>query len=578
MCEPFSAGAIFASVGSAFKFADLAVRIAEVGSENEVFVRTIHVVRDDLNEVERLLKAASVQRKLASTPGKLPWVRSAINNTKSALNEIGKWVERARAEQQSTGSIQFNTRVRWVFNDHEKILNRKAELMTCHQQLSNVLSYLIRLEDVPTSTEPPTYQDTTYFDDIISRHNRKSVRAVPVNVHPDLTTPDANDISKSSSTLVVAPSLLNVTHSIPSGGYKQQEASNMDFNRQANIFETPMSPSLGDSCPSSPPPTYASAVHSTPNPRFPQTDDKRSYYATTLMQNPDQVFPAGKAIKQSYEAHSETKDAWAYQLAPNNSTVSELAGDTVALSATNAFGPVNPYEYCPTPPLSGPPSFSRKNETKPVVELLGDLNFAVELPSNDPGPPPGYPPRSNRRSTYGPGYPSLESNLHVYEQRRSIPELPAMPRRRPAPSHAYSEPLPTAHELPALLSASSINASSQRRSVVSMSQPSFAAVESQKLSERPSELPCSSWAESQRTFSKVSPSPIPSSPAYTLGSSIHTGSLYNDTQNTPQDSVKAVGMNVLPMSFKPPEPAESVSTTRMRRQKQMMDLLGSIGS
>ena len=176
MCDPFSASAIFASVGSAFRFADFAVRIAEVGSENEVFVRTIYVVRDDLNEVERLLKTESVQRKLTAVPGKFTWVKSAINNTKSALNEIGEWVERARAEQESTGSIQFNTRVRWVFNDHEKILNRTTELMTCHQQLSNVLSYLIRLEDVPNHTEPPTYQDTSYFDDIMSRHKRKNVR------------------------------------------------------------------------------------------------------------------------------------------------------------------------------------------------------------------------------------------------------------------------------------------------------------------------------------------------------------------------------------------------------------------
>ena len=175
MCEPISIGAIFASISSAFKFADLAIRVAEVGSENEVFVRTIRVVRDDLNEVERLLNADSVQRKVTSIPGKLPWVRSAIMNTKSALNEIGRWVERARSEQESTGNISFETRVRWVFNDHEKLMNRKTELSTCHQQLSNVLSYLIRLEDIPVTPEAPDYVDTTFFDDILSRHRRKTV-------------------------------------------------------------------------------------------------------------------------------------------------------------------------------------------------------------------------------------------------------------------------------------------------------------------------------------------------------------------------------------------------------------------
>jgi|TARA_R110002003_G_scaffold127_4_gene11890 hypothetical protein len=183
MCEPFSLGAIFASVGSAFKFADLAIRVAEVGSENEVFVRTIRVVRDDLNEVERLLNTESVLRKITSIPGKLPWIKGAVINTKSALNEIGKWVEHARAEQESTGSIRFETRVRWVFNDHEKLLNRKTELSACHQQLSNVLSYLLRLEDIPATSEPPEYIDSTFFDDVLSRHKRKTVLPAPDGGH-----------------------------------------------------------------------------------------------------------------------------------------------------------------------------------------------------------------------------------------------------------------------------------------------------------------------------------------------------------------------------------------------------------
>ncbi|KAK7177765.1 hypothetical protein PSPO01_16186 [Paraphaeosphaeria sporulosa] len=168
--EPFSAGVVFASIGSAFKFADLAVRFAEVGSENEVFVRTIHVVREDLNEVNRLLSLESIREKLASNPGKLSWIRSAVTNTKTALNDIGKAIERVRAEKQATGSVKFETRVRWVFSDHEKILNRTSELRTCHQQLSSALSYLAPLEGILHSVEPPAYHDATYFDDIITRH------------------------------------------------------------------------------------------------------------------------------------------------------------------------------------------------------------------------------------------------------------------------------------------------------------------------------------------------------------------------------------------------------------------------
>ena len=171
--DPLSAS-LFTSIGSAFKFADVAVRVAEVGSENAVFVRAIQVVRSDLEEVERLLSQTSVQQKLALTHGKIHWIKTAIKNTRNALNEIGRWVERARVEQESTGSIRFDTRVRWVFSDHEKLVNRKIELSTCHQQLSNVLGYLIGLEGAPVHTTLQEPGDASY-DDIVARH-RRSIR------------------------------------------------------------------------------------------------------------------------------------------------------------------------------------------------------------------------------------------------------------------------------------------------------------------------------------------------------------------------------------------------------------------
>jgi hypothetical protein len=171
--EPISAG-MFASIGSAFKFAEVALRIGEVGSENAVFVRTIQVVRSDLEEVERLLSLVSVQTKLVGTPGKLSWIKLAVRNTRYALSDIGKWVERARVEQETTGFIRFETRLRWVFNDHEKLLNRKTELSTCHQQLSIVLSYLTGLEDISANTTPLKSGDTTSSEDVLSRDREMS--------------------------------------------------------------------------------------------------------------------------------------------------------------------------------------------------------------------------------------------------------------------------------------------------------------------------------------------------------------------------------------------------------------------
>ncbi|OCK81386.1 hypothetical protein K432DRAFT_295698 [Lepidopterella palustris CBS 459.81] len=174
--DPISAGAAFGFINSAFKFSEFAVRLYEVGSENEVFVRLIQRVRKDLEETERVLHVESVKRKLSSTPGKLPWVMSAIHSTKQALDDIGRWVERVRADKEGYGTVSFENRVRWVFNDHEKLVNRSMELATCHQTLSTVLAYLSPLEEASAAAAdaaPPSYDDATHFDDFLSPRQRK---------------------------------------------------------------------------------------------------------------------------------------------------------------------------------------------------------------------------------------------------------------------------------------------------------------------------------------------------------------------------------------------------------------------
>lgn len=181
--EPISATTAFAFLNSAFKITELFYRIREVGSENEVFVRTIAVVRNDLSEVERLISIPSIVAKLLSTPAKLAWIKGSVYSTKSALNEIGRWVEKARMEQQALGSVKFETSVKWIFNDHEKLVNRQNELSTCHQQLSNVLGYLVGMEEAVVTKEPPTYGDATCFDDLVSPRQRRRI-SQPAKVNP----------------------------------------------------------------------------------------------------------------------------------------------------------------------------------------------------------------------------------------------------------------------------------------------------------------------------------------------------------------------------------------------------------
>lgn len=175
MGEPISTAAVFAFLNSCFKLAEYAVRVYGVESENGVFVRLIQRVRLDMEETERLLAVPSIKAKLLSTPEKLPWIKGSLYSTKAALNEIGRWVERVRAEKQGYGNISFETRVRWVFNDQEKLVTRSLELRTSHQTISTVLAYLTPLEQLENlaPAEPPKYDDVEFVDDLLSPRQRR---------------------------------------------------------------------------------------------------------------------------------------------------------------------------------------------------------------------------------------------------------------------------------------------------------------------------------------------------------------------------------------------------------------------
>lgn len=175
MYEPSSVGRRFTSVRTAFRFADITIKIAEAGSDHEVFARTIHIVRSDLNEVERLVNSILVRRNLTRTPAKYPWIQGAIANTKGVLDQIGKWVEQARGEQQPADAPQFDAKVRWAFSDHEKLIDRKLQLATCHRQLSTVLHYLTSLEADLTTVEWSQSGTNSFYDDILMKHKKKVI-------------------------------------------------------------------------------------------------------------------------------------------------------------------------------------------------------------------------------------------------------------------------------------------------------------------------------------------------------------------------------------------------------------------
>lgn len=185
MADPFSITAVFAFMNSALKFSEVAVKFYSVESENGVFVRMIQTVRQDLDETERLLCVPAVREQLISTPGKLPWIKSVIISTKSSINEIGRWVERVRGDKEGYGSVSWENRIRWVFSDNDKLVNRRMELGSCHQALSTVLIYLTPLErGAPAQTDPPPeYDDATFLDQYIISpfQRRRNARSLQIS-------------------------------------------------------------------------------------------------------------------------------------------------------------------------------------------------------------------------------------------------------------------------------------------------------------------------------------------------------------------------------------------------------------
>ncbi|KAF2476932.1 uncharacterized protein BDR25DRAFT_309270 [Lindgomyces ingoldianus] len=581
--------AIFAALNSAVKFAELLVRVVEVRTENDVFVRTIQIVRNDLNEVERLLGIESVQKKLTAVPGKFEWIGGAIISTKSALSDIAKWVERARVDQQATGTVRLDTRIRWVFNDHEKLINRQTELSTCHQQLSNVLNFLNPLEEIPTSSAPPTYRDITYFDDIVSPNQKR--RSLMKGAQTTTTVRDAKIEGLLRSTHPAEDSDLrvNLTLMESSSGSPAPLLSRTDPLQQIEVQKSAVrtildlpkfasTPSETISPAASPPPAYTLISQTSWTGESRRTEDGGSeYLAPSTKRTPSEHVLADTPLLQPHNAKVnsmnntqpssqpvEKPSLYAVTQEKPQRLIAELAGDTPSLSGTNAQGPVNPYElYASPPPGTGQSTLSPFGppcrHVHAISEMLGDLSFPVELSTNDPGRPPGYPRPGAGRAIY---------------------ELPAQVlSRRPVRNQSLGDSLMAAHKLPSphdtgntkhiarqelpdsrrTLSSESIEAQQQR---IEMPSP-LSVTHQSKYLRYPS--PDSGSFLSSPALNPTSTAPFPlssPSPGTSTLSSVDIG------------SVSLMGRPTARIIS--PNKPETASAARMRSQRAIMDMLGSI--
>jgi len=170
--EILTLGAAAGAIGGAYKLSEFlykAKRIRDVGPSNAVYVRIIGRVRADLDEVRRLLSVREVHDALESNPEKSKWVYGAMRDVRGALENITPHTERVAGDVEEGRRIGVRHRVYWLLSEQEKLENREKELNIAHASLSEVLSYLTRLEPVAEPHKPKSIKKETHVDIDIHR-------------------------------------------------------------------------------------------------------------------------------------------------------------------------------------------------------------------------------------------------------------------------------------------------------------------------------------------------------------------------------------------------------------------------
>jgi hypothetical protein len=199
--------------------------------------------------------------------------------------------------------------------------------------------------------------------------------------------------------------------------------------------------------PGSPPPTYTvtgsmdSALHNT---RL-----EAPHYVSM-----NQMTGITQSANHKAESTYGNDSLWAHRYRFDSSTVPELAVDVVSFSGTNTQGPVNPYELCAVSSNEVPTIHHRvKAPAESQVAVLDDLHYHVEPPSNNLGPPLGYPQRLRSRFEHT----ELDRSSHTERLKRSTSETPPIVHHQPVPTNASSDSLSTLYQLSPLLPVPAIN-------------------------------------------------------------------------------------------------------------------------
>jgi hypothetical protein len=415
---------VFGAINSLIKACELAFKLSEVSEESAVFLRTILRVRDDITETERLLSCLQVKAHLERLPEKRKWIKDTIVDTKKSMNEIGKYVERARNEKDREGTISLTTRWQWVLSAHDKLDNRREELSACHRSLGNILNFLIPLEgdrspaSISSSDEPPPAYNSgssTYFANpqmwrkmrrrYLSSEGEIKLTSMHIALYTidltnrllDLSNPSQISIL-SSQTSPGQEEIIAFTASVPTHLPDQIKqtmltkelasqstpalgAAQSDVNRDTSQASKALQPTLT----SSPGKSFPN-LELIPPPQFPsQNLDSEDVPSDYGMNTPDSAeFPVEEIkttpnarasnIPASVDEVSRPKSTSEYRV-PENVQIEMSSTVGRSVTSVNPHGPVDPFSlYAELPSNEVRPSVTGLDRVLPPVELSRPLS------------------------------------------------------------------------------------------------------------------------------------------------------------------------------------------------------------
>ncbi|KAF2809351.1 uncharacterized protein BDZ99DRAFT_498742 [Mytilinidion resinicola] len=143
------AGTAISAIAGTYKLSEFLVRakkLHEVGRENEVFMRLVRRVNEDLGETRRLVQLEEVEYALSTAPEKVAWINSVMKSTRGALERMMPLVEPVAADTEGGHHVGLRHRMKWVLDTKERLVNHNLELVACHNSLTQVLGFLAAME------------------------------------------------------------------------------------------------------------------------------------------------------------------------------------------------------------------------------------------------------------------------------------------------------------------------------------------------------------------------------------------------------------------------------------------------